>query len=217
MSQDDDLLTDLHYDPQVYKVQESWNTQNCQGCGQIGHYYGAELAPDLPYFCKTCVDILRGFFRAYRKQNADMIPQTQRKREKIRYYVLHNCYFGVESNSRETTEKLMQHFMDYVKSAPRGIHRIGYRGLFLCEDYPTSCMFLNGITVEFCATKIMVAITSPIDLITDGKVMSRLIYLCVNKMRTGAITLNNTVVGDVDKYIFDAHNSIIAIRYMFAE
>ncbi|AMN83659.1 hypothetical protein D5b_00233 [Faustovirus] len=113
-----------------------WKSAICAGCGACGYYYGLRYNQQLAFYCATCKDILHSFLREYRKYHSN-ISVEQRINDKIKFSWPYDGGFCVGSINQETTVKIMQQFMDYVKSAPHGIVCYQSRGIWLGSDYPT--------------------------------------------------------------------------------
>ncbi|AMN84682.1 hypothetical protein D6_00279 [Faustovirus] len=63
----------------------------------------------------------------------------------------------------------------------------------------------------------MLTIYSPLDIQPTEDSVATLTWTIVRKVRIGQLDLDDPAISDIDKHVFDEHNAIIAVRYLFRE
>jgi hypothetical protein len=207
----DDILRDY------LKKIETWNSLKCQSCDAMGYFTGIRFNTHLPYFCDTCCGVVRSFLRNYRKYHVS-VTLAQRKLYRVQYRVMCGTGMAIESTNEELTQHLMAHFVEYMENPPHGIYMWQDRGIWLLESQPSQINIMYGsVQNAIYDSNIMLYVFSQYDVPAQDNVAPSLTWALVKRVRDGHLTLNETVVSDIDRYIFDSHNGIIALRYMFIE
>ncbi|QJX72032.1 hypothetical protein F-M6_0269 [Faustovirus] len=189
-----------------------WNSHICDGCSQQGYYFGILYDQNAIFFCKTCKNIIHQFMRYYRKYHMPATI-TQYKQHELQCSNYLGAGFCVESTNLDTTNSIMSHFMEWVTS---GVCKWQDRRIWLLSDQPHEHEQTYLFRPRQYSSSMELFIHSPIESLVK-ELVTPLTLCVVTLIRSGAIDLNNSVISDVDKYIFDMHNAIIAIRYLFSE
>lgn len=198
----------------------------CTSCGKA-EYSRIRCVLNNTYFCATCRGVVYSFVRHYSRHHAP-ITWEQRREQRVVYSIDYNLFLTIITSNRDLTRRLMDHFAAFMNLAPVDVMHescthdkimddiFEYNGRAIwsigVEDTVYTSYFNNQARFSHtCGLYVF----SQYDVFADATNPPKLTWELVNRARRGLITLDETAHGDLDRYIFDPCNALIAIRYLF--